>query len=140
MVNSSVPIHLSLSVYVLRVCARRCSVIYLVPYVHSDNVRRHSSRGRTAAALHAQRCTRAPSLLHPSTASLRPQGRARVSSHRGVMSLHRGVMSSHRGVMSSHRGIMSCHIGVMNCHRGVMNCHREVLNSHSRVMNSHRGL
>jgi hypothetical protein len=116
MVNSSVPIHLSLSVYVLRVCARRCSVIYLVPYVHSDNVRRHSSRGRTAAALHAQRCTRAPSLLHPSTTSLRPQGRAWVSSHRDVMSLHRGVMSCH-GAMSSHRGLMSSHRGLMSSHR-----------------------
>lgn len=67
----SAPSHLSLcSIYV---STRRCSVIYLVPYIHSDNSRRLHSRGRAAAVLYEEQCTSPSSVLHPPDASLHPQ-------------------------------------------------------------------
>lgn len=55
---------------------RRCSVIYLVPYIHSDNSRRSRSRGRAAAVLYEEQRSRTPSIFCPQDASL--QGGARV--------------------------------------------------------------
>lgn len=49
---------------------RRCSVIYLVPYIHSDNSRRSRSRGRAAAVLYEEQRSRTPSIFCPQDASL----------------------------------------------------------------------
>lgn len=49
---------------------RRCSVIYLVPYIHSDNSRRRRYRGRTAAVLYEEQCSSPTSILHPPNACL----------------------------------------------------------------------
>lgn len=57
---------------------RRCSVIYLVPYIHSDNSRRGRSRGRAAAVLYEEQRSGTPSIFCPQDASLHPQGGARV--------------------------------------------------------------
>lgn len=58
---------------------RRCSVIYVVPYIHSDNGRRLHSRGRTAAPLYEEQHSSPTSVLHPPDASLHPQRGAWVS-------------------------------------------------------------
>lgn len=67
---------ISVSIYV---SARRCSVIYLVPYIHSDNSGGLHSRGRAAAVLYAEQRSSATSVLCPSNANVLPQGRARVN-------------------------------------------------------------
>lgn len=55
------------------VSTRRCSVIYVVPYIHSDDSRRLHSRGRPAASLYEEQHASPTSVLHPPDASLHPQ-------------------------------------------------------------------
>lgn len=59
--------------------ARRCSVIYLVPYIHSDHSGRLRSRGWAAAVLHEEQRSRPAAVLRPQDAGVRPQGGARVN-------------------------------------------------------------
>jgi len=58
---------LFVSIYV---STRRCSVIYLVPYIHSDNGQRLHSRGRTAAVLYEGQSSTPTTILHPADACL----------------------------------------------------------------------
>lgn len=74
--SPSGPTHLSLSTYV---STRSCSVIYLVPYIHSDNSRRFHSRSRTAAVLYEEQRSSPSPALHPPDAGLHPQRRTWVS-------------------------------------------------------------
>lgn len=60
-------------------CARRCSVLYVVPYVHSDNSWRLHSRRRTAAYLYEEQHSSPTSLLQPPDASLFSQRGAWVT-------------------------------------------------------------
>lgn len=61
------------------VSTRCCAVIYLVPYIHSDNSWWFYSWGRTAAVLHEEQRSGSPSLLHPQDAGVSPQRRAWVN-------------------------------------------------------------
>lgn len=63
----------------MSVCARSCSVIYLVPYIHSDNLRWQPTRDRIPAFLHERRTPSTRLLLRPQDASLPASGWAWVS-------------------------------------------------------------
>lgn len=64
------------------VCARSCSVIYLVPYIHSDNIRRQPTRARTPGVLHERRTCATRIILRTPDASLPTSGWAWVSANK----------------------------------------------------------
>lgn len=58
---------------------RRCSVLYVVPYIHSDDSRRLHARGRPAASLHEEQHPGHAHLLHPQDAGVHTQRGAWVT-------------------------------------------------------------
>lgn len=72
------PLHQHGSLLSINVSTRRCSVLHMVPYLHSDNSRWRHPRGQPSAPLHAEQHPSSPAGLRPQDASVHTQGGAWV--------------------------------------------------------------
>lgn len=76
--DSLLPLHQHSSLLSINVSTRRCSVLHMVPYLHSDNSRWRHPRGQPSAPLYAEQHPSSPAGLRPQDASVHTQGGAWV--------------------------------------------------------------
>lgn len=86
---------------------RRCSVLYVVPYIHSDDSWRRHSRGRPAASLYEEQHPGHAHFLHTQDAGVHTQRGARVTTQlTSCWPLCGGFNSSVTGCCSSGAGTL----------------------------------
>lgn len=88
---------------------RRCSVLYVVPYIHSDDSRQLHSRGRPAASLYEEQRPGHAHLLHTQDAGLHTQRGAWVTTPLTALTMFRpfwGSVPSLTGCCSSGAGTL----------------------------------